>query len=147
MKISLGCGKDKREGFIGLDHVDFGWNKVWDATKDALPFADGSVDFIEAHNFVEHIERKYWVQMFNECWRVLKPNGVFEIIVPSAKRSMDLALADPTHLSFWSDGSLKYFTGERPRNADYGIKPWIVKINKPYEKEERVDFIHLTPNK
>lgn len=147
VKISLGCGQRQRKDFIGLDIVDFGWNKVWDARRDLLPFGDSSVDFIEAHNFIEHIERKYWPQLFNECWRVLKPNGIFEIIVPDA-RNASLAWADPTHVSAFVMGTLKYLTGERPRNADYGFMKWIIVVARYYEEiDDRVIFAQIRPNK
>ena len=145
MQIALGCGKEKKEGFIGLDHVDFGWNKVWDA-KDPLPFFDNSADFIEAHNFFEHVERKYWIQIFNECHRVLKPTGSLEIVIPNAERDIGLAMADITHVSLWVRGTLKYLTGERPRNADYKLKHWNILLLTEDPKDKRVDLIKLTPN-
>jgi SAM-dependent methyltransferase len=148
-KIALGCGKKPQEGFVGLDVVDFGWNKIWDATKNQqIPFPDTSATLIEAHNFFEHIERKHWIFIFNECWRVLKPNGILEIIVPDAGKSIDLAMADITHVSLMVKGTItKYLTCERPRNAGYGLKPWIViRCENPLD-EPRVIFAQLRPNK
>lgn len=147
LKISLGCGKEKKAGFVGLDNIDFGWNKIWDGRTDEIPFCDGEADFIEIHNFLEHLSRENWRHIFNECWRVLKPSGVLEIIVPNAVRGLDLALADPTHVSLWHNGSLKYLTGDRPRNADYGFKKWQIKLSIPHPKDKRVDFIQLRPDK
>lgn len=147
MKISIGCGARKREGFEGLDIVDFGWNKVWDAEKDRIPFDDNSVSFIEAHSFLEHVNRKVYRRLFNECWRVLKPEGIMEIIVPDIEQSIALAWQDITHVSAWVKGTFKYLTGERPRNADYGFKHWeIVKLENP-ENEPRVIFAQLKPRK
>lgn len=146
-KISLGCGREQRDGFIGLDSVDFKWNKIWNAERDLLPFGDNTVDFIEMHNFLEHIERRYWIAMFNECHRVLKTNGVLEIITPDCEASVGLAMQDPTHVSFVTKGTFsQYFTGARPRNADYGIKPWFVSV-KSDDKEPRCLFALLQPNK
>lgn len=148
MRIALGCGNRPIEGFIGLDSVDFGWNKLWDATKDPLPFFDDQADFIQAYNFLEHIERKYYRALFNECWRVLKPNGILEIIVPDVEKSIALAVADITHQSFWVKGTFKYLTGERPRNADYGFKRWVILQCRNYdEKEPRCIFAQIKPNK
>jgi predicted SAM-dependent methyltransferase len=149
MQISIGCGRTKKEGFVGLDIQDFGWNKVWDAKKDKLPFPDGSVSFIEAHNFFEHVERKYWRDLFNECWRVLKSNGVMELTVPNAEKAFALAIQDITHVSFWCKGTFKYLTGERPRNADYGFKHWIILRleDDPKDPEGRVIFAQLSPSK
>lgn len=146
MQISLGCGQKREEDFIGLDNVFYGWNVIWEA-GEKLPYQDDSAEFIKCHNFIEHIERQKWPSVFNECWRVLKKDGKMEIVVPNAERSIALALADPTHLSLWVAGTLKYLKGERPRNSDIGFKHWEVLENKPYEKEPRDDYILLKPKK
>jgi SAM-dependent methyltransferase len=150
MKIILGCGQEDRGGEgIGLDIVDFKWNRVWDATRDPIPFGDGEIDFIEAHNFLEHIERRYWRHLLNECHRVLKPNGVMEIITPDAAKGMELAMADITHVSFVVKGTItQYLTGRRPRNASYGFHPWIVIECRNYDEKEPGDiFARIRPNK
>lgn len=152
MKISLGCGKKEKEGWAGLDIQDFGWNKVWDAEKDPIPYPDNSADFIEAHNFLEHIHRGPGLQLLmNECHRVLKPNGIMEIIVPDAETAFTLAVQDITHVSFWIKGTFKYLSGERPRNADYGFRHWkILRLengNEANTYDPRVIFAHLQPNK
>lgn len=148
LNISLGCGRREIEGFVGLDHIDFGWNKIWKA-GDPLPFSDDEVDFIQAHNFLEHIERPVALSMFNECWRVLKSCGTMEIITPNAGKSIDLALADPTHVSLWVKGTFThYMTGARPRNADYGIHQWKMNEVRDYEEgDPRVMIVRMSPNK
>lgn len=150
-KVSLGCGKNPEDGYIGLDNTDFGWNKIWDAEKDPIPFGESEVDFIKGHNFFEHIERKFWRHLFNECHRVLKPNGVLEMIVPDAEVSMALALQDITHVGLWIKGTFKYLTGERPRNADYGFKRWeIIRLENGNEAnglDPRVIFAQIKPVK
>lgn len=148
MRISLGCGRTIKEGVEGLDIESFGWNKVWDATKDAIPYADDSVDYIEMYNFLEHIERKYWLALFNECHRVLRRDGILEIKAPDAAADINLALQDPTHVSLVVKGTLtNYLTGARPRNADYGFKQWIVIWCGQQSDEPRVIHALLTPKK
>ena len=147
-QLSLGCGKNPIPGFIGLDNVDFRWNKIWDA-REPIPYEDGSIDFIQAHNFFEHLHTDpVGIGVLNECWRVLRKGGILEIVVPNVRKSIDLACADPTHKSFWVMGTFKYLTGERPKNADYGIKPWIIAELRDYtEREERDILAKLIPRK
>jgi len=131
-----------------LDNIDFGWNQVWDATKDEIEFPKNCITFIEMHNFIEHIERKHWIKIFNECHRVLKPNGILEIIVPDAAASIDLAMQDITHVSFMVKGTItQYLCGGRPRNADYGVKKWTLIQCKNDDKDPRVIFAQMKPNK
>lgn len=146
-KISLGCGRKNDSEFIGLDSVDFGHNKIW-RSSDPIPFDDDSVDFIQMHNFMEHVDRREWIPLFNECWRVLKKDGILQIITPDAVASMSLAMSDPTHLSLVTAGTFKYFTGEKPRNADYGIKHWgMITLRHYEEKEPAALFVELSPKK
>ena len=148
MKISLGCGKRKREGVLGLDLVDFGWNKVFDARKDTIPADDDSVEYIEAENFIEHVSREYWPHLFNECWRVLKQNGIIDITVPDAGKDIRLALQDPTHLSMVVAGTFtNYIAGDRPRNSDSGFKKWDIMSIGPDPKDERVLNVKMKPRK
>ncbi len=80
MKLDLGCGPKEKEGYIGLDVVDFGHNIVSNFEKDTLPFVANEVDYIYCHHVIEHLRDVR--NCFNECWRVLKPNGKLEIFVP-----------------------------------------------------------------
>lgn len=146
MRIALGCGEREKPGFIGLDIVDFGWNKVWDARKDGIPADDRSVEYIEAENFLEHVSREYWPHLFNECWRVLQANGILDITVPDAGKDLRLALQDPTHVSMVVPGTFTaYLAGDRPRNADYGFKKWDMVSIGPDPKDPRVLNVKMKP--
>jgi SAM-dependent methyltransferase len=81
MRINLGCGDTKLDGFdIHLDKIYFGFNDTCDFEIGDLPFEDDSVDYIYSHHVIEHIRDVQHIM--NECWRILKVNGNFEIIVP-----------------------------------------------------------------
>ena len=76
LKLDLGSGAEEREqhrnGFIGIDFKDYGYNMVRDVTR-GLPFSDNTVDEIIAHNFFEHLSSEDWMFVLKECWRVLTP--------------------------------------------------------------------------
>ena len=146
IQLSLGCGRNKEENFIGLDYIDYSWNKIWSA-GNTMPFDNDSVDFIKGYNFFEHLRSEEIITTLNECHRVLKLKGILEFIVPDAINNLALAISDITHKSLWSIGTFKYLTGEKPQNADYGIRSWkIIKLEN-YQKEPRCIFAQLTPNK
>jgi len=95
LKLDLGCGPHKREGFTGVDRHPFeGVDQVVDLTKP-WPWKDGSV--IEAHcsHFIEHLTAPQRVLFCNELYRVLHPGGVCQIIVPHWASCR--AYGDPTH--------------------------------------------------
>lgn len=125
LKLSLGCGEHKPEGFKGVDIVK---TDAADYVQDLLTFpwkqfADNSVDEIECSNFVEHIPHgdsfnDPFYQFFDEIHRILKPaefdpnnpniptKGFARITCPyySSMR----AWQDPTHQRAISEASFLY---------------------------------------
>lgn len=96
LRIDLGCGPNKREGFIGVDCIKFkGVDKVCDLAKTRWPFKDGSVDEAHASHFVEHLNQVERVHFCNELHRVLKTGSKCTVIVPHWGSCR--AYGDPTH--------------------------------------------------
>lgn len=96
LKIDLGCGPNKREGFLGVDLIEFeGVDYVFDAGAGSWPFSDNSVDEAHASHFLEHLTSLQRVNFFNELYRVLKPKAQCTIITPHWASSR--AYGDPTH--------------------------------------------------
>lgn len=122
--IEIGGGTLVQPGWTNLDFRNgFGeWRRY--AQDTPWPVEDGSVDAIRASHILEHVPAgQDRIDIFNEAHRVLKPGGIFEVILPLFTGSWH-AIADPTHVSFWVRESFHYFTGAFAANADYGIKPW-----------------------
>lgn len=140
IKIDIGCGRKKKEDFIGIDKYDFtgfyrkGEFICADVTKD-LPFDDESIDGIFADQLIEHIPKDKFIPFMNECWRILKSDAEFEIIFPpaidcSGNSNRDF-FTDPTHVNSLLEGSFYVFV-EKFRKAtleeynmdysSYGIK-------------------------
>jgi hypothetical protein len=102
MKIDIGCGKNKREGFIGVDSIKFDTVDVhFDVTSGPWPWEDGSVEEIHCSHFLEHLTREQWVPFFNEAHRVLQEGGKLTVITPHWSHAC--AYGDPTHKSFLSE--------------------------------------------
>lgn len=136
MKLNIGSGLTRIEGFINVDAVqcvDEKGNKytdiICDIEKERLPFEDNSIDEIAVYETLEHLDNLIFAM--NEMWRVLKPEGFLKGKVP--REGGRGALADPTHKRTFITDTFDYFTGanrhhsfrpKRPGNADYGIKPW-----------------------
>lgn len=96
LKIDLGCGKNKKPGFVGADCIAFdGVDHLFDIGTQTWPWEDGSVDEAHASHFVEHLTATQRVHFYNELWRVLKPGAQATIIVPHW--GSNRAYGDPTH--------------------------------------------------
>ncbi|MBW4683465.1 MAG: glycosyltransferase [Microcoleus vaginatus WJT46-NPBG5] len=110
LRVDLGCGPKKPEGFIGVDI--YPWLEV-DIVADmtqGLPFSDSSVDEVRAHDVIEHLPDR--IHTMNEIWRICKPNAMVDIFVPSTDGRG--AFQDPTHVSFWNINSFWYYSIEFP---------------------------------
>ena len=91
IKIDIGCGPWKKEGFIGIDNYSgegqwklLNGEKPIDINHDlssGIPFDDSTVEEIFASHFIEHTDLDF---MLREIHRVAKPSAKFEFIVPYA---------------------------------------------------------------
>ena len=127
-KLDLGCSRKKKEGYIGIDIFD--WSSIYSKEKficGRIPnvlekYKNNSVEELRAYHILEHISQKDVIHTMNEVYRILIPNGIFEInIPPTTGRG---AFCDPTHVSFWNDKSWQYYdmTWCRELSESYGIK-------------------------
>ena len=96
LKLDLGCGDRKTEGYLGVDkHKTPSVDVVCDLTKYPWPWKDGAVEAIMCNHFFEHIPGKQRGIFMNECYRILKVGGTMTIQGPywSSMRSIQ----DYTH--------------------------------------------------
>ena len=68
LKLDFGCGKAPREGFEGVDRLDFGQPHKVDL-RLAWPWDDGAVGEAHASHFVEHLTGHERIHFVNELYR------------------------------------------------------------------------------
>jgi hypothetical protein len=113
LRLDLGAGVNKREGFIGVDILKLpGVDMVVDLTKK-WPWKDNSVDEVHMSHTLEHFTQEERIHVMNEMYRVLKKveydassqpvKGKATIICPHL--FADRAYGDPTHkwpaIGYW----------------------------------------------
>lgn len=105
LRVNLGCGKDIRAGWINVDKADLpGVDVCHDLTHIPLPFASNSCVDVLCKDVLEHLE---YLPVIRDIHRILEPGGRVTIQVPHFT-SKD-AYADPTHRSFFTTNTLRYF--------------------------------------
>ncbi len=96
MKLHLGCGKLKLEGFINID-LDETADIVHDI-KNLKIFEDESISEIYASHCLEHFSRREIVNILLEWKRVLKVGGILRIAVPDLESCIKLYNEDPDNI-------------------------------------------------
>ena len=121
--LLLGCGNDRHkkvrivssQDWVGdLVTIDMnpncGADVVWNLEDRPLPFEDETFDEMAAYDVLEHIGRQGdWKGFFDEFadyWRILKPGGLFGILVPVNGD----ALADIGHTRFFSPHYFRFLS-------------------------------------
>ena len=95
LKLDLGCGKNKTEGFHGVDVKKFaGVDTVCDL-MGKWPWKDETVAEIRMNHCLEHFTGPQRVHIFNEMYRVMQKGATAVIVTPSW--SSNRAYGDFTH--------------------------------------------------
>ena len=82
LKLDLGCGPNKKEGFTGVDRRKFdGVDVVLDLTGP-WPWKDGTVSEVYMCHSMEHFTGKERVKIVNEMHRVMRVGAKATIITP-----------------------------------------------------------------
>lgn len=128
IRLDIGCGANKQDGFVGLDirempNVDI----VQDVEQFPWALPNECVRTALASHLVEHINphKGVFMQFMDEVWRIMKPYGKFIIVTPYAGSFG--YFQDPTHVNPCNEATWMYFAPEAENGALYDIykpKPW-----------------------
>jgi hypothetical protein len=96
LKLDLGCGTRKQEGFIGVDKVKGEKvDVVCDLGRGRWPWKNNSVGEVFCSHMLEHLKPLERINFANELWRVLAPGAKAKIITPNW--ASNRAYGDLTH--------------------------------------------------
>ncbi len=99
MKLNLGCGSDKRKGYVNVDKMKKAKpDQVVDLESLPWPWPDSSVDEIVMKHVLEHLgaDTETYLGIIAELYRIAKPKAKIVITVPHPRH--DHYLNDPTHV-------------------------------------------------
>ncbi len=94
VKLNLGCGKRKKDGYINIDSCSYCEPDMVVDLDNGLPqFDDNSVDEIHIEHVLEHVndlqfvlEEMYRVSMHGALWDVYVPHYSYGFVHPFHKR-------------------------------------------------------------
>ena len=151
--LDIGCGRNIKNPFNakeykGIDLIEESNVIKHDVIASPLPFKDNSYEFCTAFDFLEHVPRVLikdnstyfpFIELLNDIYRVLKPNGYFLHITPAFPSK--LAYQDPTHVNIITEDTFpKYFCanknkGKKPKASMYGFNGNFTLIKQGWYKD------------
>lgn len=105
LKINLGGGPIRKEGFINIDRLSIPEVDIVANLNKGIPLHDNSVDEMMALSILEHLDDTCFIM--EEIYRVCAKNAKVVITVPYLKSTA--AFKDPTHKRFFSERTFEYF--------------------------------------
>lgn len=86
--VHLGCGFKYIDGLLNADGNRFRKIDLWIDLRNRLPFPDGSCRFVYSSHTIEHLFPDEAIRLLREIRRVLAPDGVARIAVPSVEHAL-----------------------------------------------------------
>lgn len=132
MKLNLGCGLNRREGYVNVDKVAAAGcapDVVHDLECFPWPFDTGGAEEVVLSHVLEHLGRDpdVFIGVMQELYRVCAPGAHVCIVVPHPRH--DHFLGDPTHvrvvtpevLSLFSKGNCRRWQEEGAANTPLAL--------------------------
>lgn len=120
MKLDLGCGSSKKNGYVGVDKLSLpGVDICHDLNLFPYPFEDGSIDEVWMDQVLEHVNDP--VKVVEELYRICRNGALITIGVPYFRSFY--AVIDPTHKNFFSTYWFAYFDPTHPFSHRYQYSP------------------------
>jgi SAM-dependent methyltransferase len=139
--LDLGCGQRPRNPYrcdelygvdirSGLSAPGVRQIVAANLAIEPIPFPDGHFDSLSAFDFLEHVPRVAldyskgvsrlpFIELMNEVWRVLKPDGLFYAVTPVFPH--EKVWRDPTHVNPLTSKSHRYFSRPELGGRMYGF--------------------------
>lgn len=99
MRLNLGCGSKKLEGWINVDKfATSATDQVLDLEVFPWPWPDDSVDEVLMAHVLEHLgaQTSVYLEIIKELYRVCRDGAKIKIAVPHPRH--DNFISDPTHV-------------------------------------------------
>jgi len=134
-KLNLGCGFDKREGFVNADHFpECAPDIQLDIELTPWPIEDNGFDYILMKHVLEHVGADFpaFSRVMRELHRVIAPEGIIEIHVPHFRH--DTWWSDPTHVRAFTPLTFQMMSRKQndewiAKKANYTMLAYVMQVD------------------
>jgi hypothetical protein len=116
MKLNLGCGQHKIDGFVNVDRFQTpAVDQIFDLETVPWPWPDGSAEQVVLNHVLEHLGNTTdsYLNIIKELWRVCAHDAQVHIVAPHPRH--DFHMWDPTHVRPITWEGLALFDQEQNR--------------------------------
>lgn len=106
VKVELGCGYTKSEGYIGVDRFEMPGVDIVADLDQSIPLESDSVDMLLASNSLEHLENLS--HTMSEIYRVCRDRAIVHILAPYHNTSLNQA--NIYHKQVFNEDTFRFFT-------------------------------------
>lgn len=107
--------------------------------KNSLPFEDQSFDIVYAHLSLHYFDKETTLSIFNEIWRILKPEGMFAFLANSIN-DPEYSAGNPLEEDFFLINKVtkRYFSVESTRKFTQDFQVSLLdNLGKTYKDEAK----------
>ena len=90
--LNLGCGSRLHKDWNNIDSKPYNPSVLSFDLLKGIPYGNNIFDAVYCAHFLEHLDRQEVNYLLNECYRVMKPNGIIRIVVPDLEYNTKLYL-------------------------------------------------------
>lgn len=114
MKLNMGCGYKKMEGYINIDNEKaVNPDLLLDLTKTPYPFKENSITDINARFVLEHFRKDKVLKILDEWYRISKDGAIWDLNLPFYNNRQ---ITNLDHYSAYDFNSFDFLNPKHHRN-------------------------------
>jgi predicted SAM-dependent methyltransferase len=90
--LNLGCGYRYHPDWTNINFVSTSKGVIAHNLKKGIPFPDESFDVVYHSHVLEHFSKEEAETFIQECYRVLRPQGILRVVVPDLEEIVRMYL-------------------------------------------------------
>jgi predicted SAM-dependent methyltransferase len=84
--LNLGCGSRFHQEWTNVDFTSTREGVITQNLTQGIPFPDNFFDVVYHSHLLEHFAKAQAESFLNECYRVLRPQGILRVVIPDLEQ-------------------------------------------------------------